>query len=613
MPLISLLLVSFLFLTGYSNLFSFRPSSDAEDYAQTYGHISYVDKGATVIREDKTEAKAIVNLPVAPGDQIVTGDNGRCEIQFGNGTVLRLDKNSRLKITTILAPTLTSNYKVTTLHLMRGQLYTMNQRYNREMFQIITPNTAIDFKKRAAATVKLNENGDTFIFSEKGKFEVMFGENVKDLKTEKILPKKGYLVSSNHKISLVKDQRDVEFVGWNEYVNRNFKDLHFGVSKVPKKIYTYNKGLVYWAEKWSSLYGEWIYDDVFGYVWKPGDEIFSYSKRPFFHAQYVRVNKQLFLVPSEPWGWVPAHLGTWVWMKWGWTWVPGDAFHSGVGLFQTMFGSNMMYSGALDYWLYPMFGTRDLFWIYKHHGYNAWRSAYLNIYNRVPPKPKLKDAPDAVRFVLKKMLKAPANVLKEKLGTNHPTPEISRNQIEPLLNTRYGMGKLKLSKEGIATIVAPKPKTSKTTGIKTIKKGASLSDFGKRTGEMPVQIQPNISKKGVAKISKSAVKGFRDFNPDVRWGFKQGMKVNYSSETNAMVIPRLKVNSRTISNAMKRSMFSKRGRYNRRGQRSGGGAVSSTTGTASSTSTTAATASGSRSGGSVATKGGGVGTASEKK
>ena len=57
-----------------------------------YGHVSFVEDQATIIRSDQAEDKAVVNLPLVPGDTIVTGDNGRCELQFDNGTVIRLDQ-----------------------------------------------------------------------------------------------------------------------------------------------------------------------------------------------------------------------------------------------------------------------------------------------------------------------------------------------------------------------------------------------------------------------------------------------------------------------------------------------------------------------------------------
>ncbi|MCP4213081.1 MAG: hypothetical protein GY765_00425, partial [bacterium] len=36
-----------------------------------YGHISYVEASPKIIRADKTQQDAVLNMPVAPGDQIV--------------------------------------------------------------------------------------------------------------------------------------------------------------------------------------------------------------------------------------------------------------------------------------------------------------------------------------------------------------------------------------------------------------------------------------------------------------------------------------------------------------------------------------------------------------
>ena len=87
-----------------------------------YGHISFVDSGAMVLREDGSKDPAVVNLPLAPGDTLVTSANGRCELQFDNGTVVRLDKGTRLRLASVLAPSLTSDWKITTLELERGSV-----------------------------------------------------------------------------------------------------------------------------------------------------------------------------------------------------------------------------------------------------------------------------------------------------------------------------------------------------------------------------------------------------------------------------------------------------------------------------------------------------------
>jgi len=83
----------------------------ASETGSIYGHVSYVEGNPKVVRADNTQEDAIVNLPIAPGDEIVTGNDSKCEFQFDNGTVMRLGKNSRLKVTTVLAKTLTSKWQ----------------------------------------------------------------------------------------------------------------------------------------------------------------------------------------------------------------------------------------------------------------------------------------------------------------------------------------------------------------------------------------------------------------------------------------------------------------------------------------------------------------------
>jgi len=580
--LLSLCLLAFLFVFTPGNLFS----ADTED--STNGHISYVDKEAAVIRQDQTKHAAVVNLPVVPGDQIVTGENGRCELQFDNGTVIRLDKDSRLKITTVLAPALTSKWKITTLHLMRGKLYSMNQSYRREMFQIITPNAAIDLKKRSAATIHLDENGNTHIFADKGKFNVMYGGDAKSVKTETIRSGKGYTITADHNIRVGEVKRDIDFVGWNDYINRNFKDLHYGVSKIPKKIYRYNKAIVYWAEKWSSLVGEWVYDELLGYVWKPADEIFAVSSRPFFHADYVKINGKLHVVPQQPWGWAPSHLGTWVWMKWGWTWVPGNTFNNGIqynmwNLFRFS-GPNAypyFFFPTLGNWIRNIYGSYDLYYTYRTYGEDSWSQAYRRKYNRENKRPLLKNVPQSVRELIKRLNNAPVKLIKERLGTHRPSGAIDINKIQPLFNSTIGT----------KPSISPSVKKLKSNKIRT------------RAVTVNPMTALRTSQAGKSKISKLklGIKNFRDWNPDRRWATKNGFKISYSSESNAVVLPELNLNSRKLTNRQRmdlrgdRGLFSKRGSYSR-GSGSSSGSSTGTTGSSTTSSKSSSSSGGSRSG-----------------
>ena len=228
----------------------------ADADGSTYGHISFVDKEATVIRQDQSELKAVVNLAVAAGDQGGTSDMGRGELQFGNGTIIRLDKNTRLKVSTVLAPPLTSRWKTTTIRLLKGQVYAMFKSYNREMFRVITPNAALEIKGRSAANIQAKDNGDTFLFVDTGKFKVIYGEDIRSIKAETARSGKGYMITAAHQMHVGHDSRDSEFKTWNDDINRKLKQHYHRNSQLPKTIYYIDRALEVRAEKGSPLASE---------------------------------------------------------------------------------------------------------------------------------------------------------------------------------------------------------------------------------------------------------------------------------------------------------------------------------------------------------------------
>lgn len=558
--LLSVFLVGLIFSFTHSTLSAGTPEITGSNSA----HITYVDGTAKVVHRDQTEHKAVVNLPVVPGDVVVTSDKGRCEVQFDNGTVIRLDKLSRLKVTTILAPSLTTKWRITTLRLQKGRIYVMNKTYNKEKFQVLTTNAAVDLYKSGASTIQLTKNGNTEVFVDRGKSRLMFGKDIQSIKTEKLKSGRSYTITSDHKFKYMSGNKNVDFVAWNTYVNKNFRELHRGISKVPKKIYRYNKALIYWAEKWSSLYGEWVYDDIFGYVWKPADEIFSYSKRPFFHADYVKINGKLYMVPQQPWGYAPAHLGTWVWMKWGWTWVPGNAYNRGICGFQTSWNWPMSryWYPTLSYWMDAFYGGWDLYYAYRSYGYNRWKGLYYQRYRVYPKRPKMALAPAQIRGILKKINKTKISLVKDRFGENRPKSTISNAKLKRFLPKKMIASKLKRDRinRGTKTTLGNTPiataKAYKDANEKKFSGGAKLDRL-------------NTAKTG-------KVRNFRDFNPDVKWAIKNRHHVGYSSKSNAIISNSLKMNSREISSRGKISLRGSNGGRSRfHGTRGSSGSITS--------------------------------------
>ncbi len=515
-----------------------------------YGHISYLDKEATVLRLDGRVDKAVINLPLVPGDKISTNDSNRCEIQFDNGTIIRLGRNTTLKITTVVANSLTTDWKITTLELLKGKVYCMTQVYNSEMIQLITPTASIRFDKNIVAQISLDKDNNTLTSVFRGKPGVLFGPSIKKFKQESLKKGKSYIITGNHNINETAPVNK-DFRLWNEDINRNFKALHHGKSKVPKKISRYSKGIINWAEKWSTRYGEWIYNDLFGYVWKPYNETFAYSKRPFLHASYTEINGELFLVPSQPWGWAPAHLGTWVFMKnHGWTWVPGDAFSGGIvgsAYYMAEFSGNDIfgplfqhdqspyYFSNFTYWMQRCYGGYDLYMIYRNKGRSYWADCYYKKYGVYLERPYLARIPSNIKQIFKKLDGSYTRYIHKTLGKSAITKHSSIRKIAPADNSRGSFFKdrsikaLEPLKVSGSQLRQSNPELFKVRNKKTLPFGKGLSTKAPKATKI-------------------------DWNPDKLWSARKKHPVFYSSRKNAVVCPSLNLSSRTITEFQKRRL-----------------------------------------------------------
>ena len=331
------LLIFLVFLTAYTGVAGekhYTLSNGEKDFY--FGHISYLPddigtKNPDVLRGGLMVGEAVqLNFPVIPGDVIITHDRP-CEIQFDSGTVVRLDVNSRLKVETVLAQTLSSEEKLSSLFLEKGRMYLMYAAYNSwEIFQLVTPTAALKMKNHTVLVVSQDELASTRIAVCQGSAKVLFGPDEKNLKAQTIKKGENVIIGLTPEIQRVTAFSEFEgFLAWNEKVNQKFVDLHKGITPIPKPVQKLPQAVFYFAQYYGNQYGEWLWDDLYGYVWRPFyNDIYPWGNwSPYVYGRWSLVNGNLFWVPEEPWGWVPYHLGIWQWdKKIGWVWIPGSVF-----------------------------------------------------------------------------------------------------------------------------------------------------------------------------------------------------------------------------------------------------------------------------------------------
>ncbi len=68
-------------------------------------------------------------------------------------------------------------------------------------------------------------------------------------------------------------------------------------------------------------YGEWVTVEGYGEVWRP---YVSAEWRPFKYGRWIWSNDGWLWESYEPFGWIVCHYGNWYFDdEWGWVWVPG--------------------------------------------------------------------------------------------------------------------------------------------------------------------------------------------------------------------------------------------------------------------------------------------------
>lgn len=75
-----------------------------------------------------------------------------------------------------------------------------------------------------------------------------------------------------------------------------------------------------------SPYGDWVYTDEYGYVWKPVG--IAPDWRPYTYGHWVWTEEYGWYWSSYyEWGWAPFHYGRWVaYPAYGWVWLPGTVW-----------------------------------------------------------------------------------------------------------------------------------------------------------------------------------------------------------------------------------------------------------------------------------------------
>jgi hypothetical protein len=292
--------------------------SDSGDAAQTsdtsnansgpvrLARFSYVQGNVTWRASDSDNwSDAAENLPLRQSAQIWVSTGGRAEVQFDDGSLLRLGSGAIVTLQTLYSDV---DGEFTEIQMNAG-LATLRTRTNHSTYQIDTPFVSV--KAAGPSNVRVGVDNSVEIAVHSGAVTIQGAQGNEEISSG------DYVQLSNADASYqVEDIPGMDSWDiWNNARDAELADSE-SASHLPSNIALVAGDL--------DTYGTWHQDVTYGWVWCPRGVATSW--RPYYQGHWVWVSPFGWTwVSSERWGWAPYHYGTWIHLAYGWSWVPGPA------------------------------------------------------------------------------------------------------------------------------------------------------------------------------------------------------------------------------------------------------------------------------------------------
>lgn len=264
--------------------------------------------------------QALPNMPAVEGMRFVAGDNGRLEIEFEDGSVVRVTPDSSIQLTQLRRNA--DGSTVTAIDALSGlSYYELNNRGGQYSvhFGADTATPVQDAVFRVAldsAPYQLAVMHGSAHIDDGGGLSV----DVKTNQTFQTDPQQP------GEFTLAQNVSADSWDQWNSHRDQALSDLESNQTVARASSGDPNN------PAWNDLdaYGNWYDVPGYGNVWSPAGVGANWD--PFGNGAWGYYSGVGYTwISGYPWGWMPYHCGAWNYMNsFGWGWVPGNC---GYGLY----------------------------------------------------------------------------------------------------------------------------------------------------------------------------------------------------------------------------------------------------------------------------------------
>ena len=256
---------------------------------------------------------AFTNLPIVQGTQLRTRENGRAEIEFEDGSTMRIAPNTTIEFSTLGLSD--AGKRISVVNLVEGRAY-VNWLGKSDDFTLNFSQEKVALTQVAHFRVT-SSSSQAEIASFKSELDVVGPSGTVKVEKNKMV---AFDVNDNDKPALAKsfeedlyDQWDRQAIEYHDqYSKNNASSLAYGSSDL-------------------NYYGAYRNVPGYGNLWQP--YFAGAGWNPFMDGAWSWYPGMGYMWASAyPWGWMPYYYGNWMYAPgYGWGWQPGSGttWHGG--------------------------------------------------------------------------------------------------------------------------------------------------------------------------------------------------------------------------------------------------------------------------------------------
>jgi hypothetical protein len=304
----------------FTLVFSLAPFAHAQDADDEDGHdsharivrLSYVD-GQVRLDNGHGYESATMNVPLTERDWLQTGSDGWAEVQFEDGSLIRLAPDTVMIFSELSRSS--SGATITTVDLDQGEAVFKITKHDESDFRVTVKKNTIVLTHSGTFRVTSTNSNPMEIAVTKGEVAVRDGEGGDEVAVKK---NETFVLNPNDvgQYALDKGTEADELDRWSTERDDTLSAYASAGQGNFQSPYQYGANDL-------GYYGQYYDEPGYGQVWQPYGV--NYGWDPFSNGYWSYAPGFGYTwVSSYPWGWMPYRYGRWVFINnRGWCWAPG--------------------------------------------------------------------------------------------------------------------------------------------------------------------------------------------------------------------------------------------------------------------------------------------------